>query len=446
MQIDHNSLLRPVHIGRTGGAPASGGWQVGTLLQGIVRHESGRLQLEIGGERYAVTSQLRLPDGSRLQLRVAQLQPPVLQIVTPRSAAETIATALRQLLPQQPSLTPLIQLFMRRSEQQHSAPNTAGRTAGQPSAGTGLALPAGLLQGTGLSPGPAAGLRSMAQAPHFPSSATASQGAAQHGPAQAVTLRLALAGAQALPLPPLRHGPLALSGSHSNALPPDLLNRLWAALPQATDVQNAGLLKQTLLRSGLFFEALLGRLPLGAATQLMQRDFKAKLLRALNDATRDKRESAGPADAGSPIRRALARLQMLQLHAATSEKLDLIFELPLRFGQQVELLQLRIQRDPARSNEPEKLKPPLRVQLAFHFHDLGNIHAQLLLNGMRLSTNWWAERPDTAAALTAALPELSQKLTEAGFEVSGLSCREGRPAVAIDAMSLPSEGLLNEKV
>lgn len=54
MQIDHNSLLPPVHIGRTGGAPASGGWQVGTLLQGIVRHESGRLQLEIGGERYAV--------------------------------------------------------------------------------------------------------------------------------------------------------------------------------------------------------------------------------------------------------------------------------------------------------------------------------------------------------------------------------------------------------
>jgi hypothetical protein len=99
--------------------PAAGGnsvqWRVGTLLSAIVRHEGGRLMLEIGGQRVAAESSLRLPEGTRVALKVTQTDPPRLQLQMPGASAPMVAAGLRQLLPLRPALAPLLSALNERA-------------------------------------------------------------------------------------------------------------------------------------------------------------------------------------------------------------------------------------------------------------------------------------------------------------------------------------------
>lgn len=401
MRIDANPPNTSIKITQQG-TGTSAGWRVGTLLQATVRQHGGQTQLAIGGERYTTTSPLPLRDGTPLQLRVAQTQPPLLQVVAARTEQTAAHAALRRILPQQPTLTPLVQAL-------RSASGGA-RAFGAPSTG------------------PPPGQAIVSAPPGLASSGTA--------------LLQSPAASQAV-LPPLGREPsLPQVTTQAPRGEASALDRI--PLPSAATLERPEGVRQALSRSGLLLESNLARFP-AQAHAVSAQDFKANLLRVLNEAQARERAADVVNEVKAPLTRAIARLQLLQIHAASADGLDLLFEIPLRFHEEVELLQLRVRRDGAGNADEDEMGAPLRVQLAFNFTDIGAIHAHLLLAGQRISTNWWAESAATAEALDRALPELADNLEAAGFQVAAASCQHGAPPKTIDADIGPRQGVLDER-
>lgn len=400
MRIDANPPNTVIKVVR-GHSGTTQAWRVGELLQATVRQEGNQTQLIIRGERYP-TNPLPFQNGTGLQLRVMQTQPPQLQVIDTRAEQATASAALRRILPQHPTLAPLIQALRPREGSPRTQPLPQTLTGSTP---TGVP-PTGL---------PEHGAQSRA-----------------HMQPPAGTLRTAL---------PLLDGePAAVPPRQRTDAP--LMPRL--PIDRAAALERPEGVRQALLRSGLLFEANLARFPAQARTAATQ-DFKANLLRVLNEAHARERAANVLNEVTAPLARAVARLQLLQIHAVSADGLDLLFEIPLRFHEEVELLQLRVRRDGADHKDDTAPSAPLRIQLVFNFADTGTIHANLLLAGERISTNWWAESATTAEVLKRALPELGDRLEAAGFHVAALSSQHGTPPVPIDADIGPRQGVVDER-
>ncbi|MCH8504552.1 MAG: flagellar hook-length control protein FliK, partial [Ectothiorhodospiraceae bacterium] len=122
---------------------------------------------------------------------------------------------------------------------------------------------------------------------------------------------------------------------------------------------------------------------------------------------------------------ALSRIQTSQLLALASDgQLPWWFELPVRHGQQSDLLQLVVDRDTGDSDARER---HWTVRLSFHFEGWGPVHCTVGLQGGTVSTSWWAEQADAASLVDRHLGELRQRLDELGFSVGGMRCVHGVP-------------------
>lgn len=229
------------------------------------------------------------------------------------------------------------------------------------------------------------------------------------------------------------------------------LTGLLALLPDPARLSTAEGLRQALRGSGLLLEPLLAAEPDAVAPQ---RDLKAALLR-LAETLRQQLAEGDTTDAETaPLRRlletaegGLQRLQLLQLHAASSDSVfDLIFEIPLRLQNQLENLQLRLrrERDGGTEADGEPGAAGLQVQLGFEFADAGRLQVALALRGEALSLYCWAERPALAASVAHHLPELRQRLEALGLTVRELGSRQGKgPEILPPATAFG--GLLREK-
>ncbi len=109
--------------GPTSGAPtpatvtAAPAWRVGQRLQASVTSVAdGRVTLLAGGRPVVVQTSLPLLPGQRLTLQVERLgDPPVLRLITPAAARrppDTLAAAVRQLLPRQAPLSALMDALL----------------------------------------------------------------------------------------------------------------------------------------------------------------------------------------------------------------------------------------------------------------------------------------------------------------------------------------------
>lgn len=230
------------------------------------------------------------------------------------------------------------------------------------------------------------------------------------------------------------------------------LAALLARLPVADTLTRPAGLARAVAASGLFLESRLARTGAPPAG-----DLKAALLQLLQAmragaATKDPGAAAeaDPLKITEATEGALARLQLLQLHAATSPRLDLLVELPTLFGGALELLELRIEadKDRARADEPDARDAPApahQVRLGFSFAESGRLDALVRLRGERVTVGWWAERPQAAAILREQLPLLARRLAELGLEVEEIGCLDGRPPAPSRLPILRREGLLNER-
>ena len=269
------------------------------------------------------------------------------------------------------------------------------------------------------------------------------------------------------------------------------IDKLFAALPDSTQLSTPKGLAQALENSGLFLEAKL----LGGQTAGLPQDLKANLLRlvaqllpatgsplglpasasaalaqALPAFVRSalgslgqggSRQQAlnfplparllqamdGEADLETLLKLAAAAVSRLQTHQLSSMAQTQVgpdgnllttwqLELPMRNQQELVPLQIKLQRE-EEAPQPEQGKGGKRgqkeqemlwrVELAFDLAPLGPLQIQAQLARGSLSSQLWAERASTANLIEAELGHLRERLVAAGLEVGELDCRQGTP-------------------
>jgi hypothetical protein len=280
----------------------------------------------------------------------------------------------------------------------------------------------------------------------------------------------------------------ALQGlGDKEALPPGLrtsIDKLFASLPDASQLSTAKGLGQALENSGLFLESKL----LGGQANALPADLKANLLRLITQLlpTLPAGSPLAAANAGSALAQALpafardllgnlgqagvrqralsfplpsrllqkmdgegdletllklaaaavSRLQTHQLSSLAQSQVgpdgNLLttwqLELPMRNQQELVPLQMKIQRDEPQKSSPDERKETLwRVELAFDLEPLGPLQVQVQLARGSLSSQLWAERARTASLIDAELGNLRERLTAAGLHVGELACNQGTP-------------------
>ena len=306
---------------------------------------------------------------------------------------------------------------------------------------------------------------------------------------------------QQAPLPPLL-GNLALiaKGAESRLAPPltgtsspitppplpqtvvELVRAVVDRLPHRETITSGDGLKQAVAQSGLFMEAKLAQalqqpVP-GNTTPPI--DFKGGLLSLLltllnftrNTAQPAPQANAAPAQYGTHtptnaqatlhqqmnlqqaltellrnVESGLARLQLSQLVSSTADddgKRAWVMELPLRNDEQIDLIQLRIEKDEA----ADKSKKPAMwtVTLTLELEALGPVQARVTLVDKTISTHFWAEQANTTDFIQQHLSILRERFQAVGITVGTLDAHHGKAPdpVAPDA-NMPHI-LLDEKV
>lgn len=292
--------------------------------------------------------------------------------------------------------------------------------------------------------------------------------------AQAVLAQATQAAAGQDSVAPLLQNLAALQGRMA-ALPPPVaeaaMRLLNSRINLTRGVPGGETLKQAVLRSGVFLEALSKP---GAAQPPAQGDTRAALMalrnalsawlgpevsavspvtrrpppptrgaqpRGLRSEMPTLPESAPAKEAGRALlgqtEAALSRLRLMQLSSLPADAgrampgagaAEWNLELPMLLGHELALMQLQIQRDGR--GRGEKRERGWRMAFSLNFSALGEVGAQVSLFGTSASVTIWAEEQETAAALEEMLPELTPALMARGLTVGSVRVRHGRPAPA----------------
>ncbi|MHA6494513.1 flagellar hook-length control protein FliK [Pseudomonas borbori] len=280
----------------------------------------------------------------------------------------------------------------------------------------------------------------------------------------------------------------ALQGlSGKEGLPDSLrtsIDKLFGAMPDATQLSTAKGLGTALENSGLFLESKL----LAGQASALPADMKANLLRLitqllphlpgsapLNAANAgaamaqalpafarnllgslgqpNARQQAltfplpsrllqgmdGEADLEMLLKMAAAAVSRLQTHQLSSLAQSQVgpdgnlvttwqMEIPMRNQQELVPLQVKIQHEePQKSPAKEQKETLWKVELAFDLEPLGPLQVQAQLLRGSLSSQLWAERSDTVDLIAAEMSTLRERLNAAGLEVGELACNQGTP-------------------
>lgn len=276
-------------------------------------------------------------------------------------------------------------------------------------------------------------------------------------------------------------------GETTQALPREVVeiaHKILNALPSDKTLSNAAGLQQALNQSGLFLEAKISRsllqtqgypiqTPLNLAT-----DFKGSLLSLLvslftltkvtpvstfftqampqvplkqnmPQTARQTKNTEGSAQQTRlqqtlvellrHVESSLSRIILNQLVSSASEdegKRSWVMEIPVHHNQQVDTLQLRINKED--KNEKNRKSQCWTVNLALELKTLGPIQASITLANSIIKTVFWAERPQTNSLINEHLPSLQQRLTDAGLTVGEISAHCGKsPEPMTDIPPLP---------
>jgi len=126
----------------------------------------------------------------------------------------------------------------------------------------------------------------------------------------------------------------------------------------------------------------------------------------------------------------IARVQLSQL-ASTAQDSNTpqswTFELPLRHGENIDVVQLRIEKDD--SQEDEEKEPRWQVTLTLDLPEIGTIYATITIQGERSSTRLWAVEEETAQLIDNNLQLLRNALEKHGVNSGEISCHHGNPPV-----------------
>ncbi len=424
MQIDPVINLAKLTLSPSISGVQNRQWSIGQLLQASVigRAENGDYTLRIGQQEVRAQSPVALQSGERMALRVIETgQQPVLQRIAPEVALkETINQALRNYLPRQSGLSPLL------ANLSHLASD--GNSPLPPSA---VKLANAIFQ-------------QLPQAEQLSSPGILRQQV--ENAALFLESRLAARLMQAsAPLP-------------QNNFKASLL-RLAALLPQAQSEQgdSSGRVRtdtasqtQTGVSSALFKNPVL----LTNSTNLQQQasPLQARLetepvvkpsLAALSLPDEASRELAKQVE--SVLSRVVVQ-QLNTLHSENSGQQQWLVDIPIRQNDIGKLVQLHIQKDQQQQRQAEiESETQWTFSLSIDLDELGPLHARISLSGTRLIANLWAEQEETLGLLTQHTDALDARLINAGLENNEIRCFRGKPDLPV-AESSSQESLISQHV
>jgi len=340
----------------------------------------GQVELEIGGQRLAARTNLPLPTGQELQLRVARGgERPLLQLVQGGQMQEPLNQAARAALPRQQPLAPLLDHLQR-------------------------LLPVPGRQGP---------------APHTPTPplpTTRGEQTAQAGAAIPLSRPVTSLLKEILHRLPSPHSLARVDGLRQAVQESGLL--LESHLARRERV--SGDLQGQLLRLARLLRSELAATPRPESGRGGERP----------SGERPVFPEGGGAALLREVEGAVARIKLNQLHTFTPQSreqaTEWVIELPLRHQESVETLRLRIRREPpAEGAAAPEVAWSVNLDLADATH--GPIGAVVTLQGERISATFWAERAATAALFRTHLPLLQERLDKAGLTVARLDSLQGTP-------------------
>ncbi len=376
---------------------ALSGLHVGqTVAATVAESSNGRFALlQIQNHPLRVETPAPLLTGQRIAVEILQLAPqPVLRLqslpATAQGGSEAIDSALRQALPKQSGLAPLLANLNLLSQSQQSATalapallasikrvisNLPQRSQATTSSGLKEALQrSGLFLEHSLAhrPPPSAARLEDLKASLLQLLAQ-SRAAARQAPRPAVTALSPVIPQTAIPLPPRR--------TQQTAPQP-------GAAPTLAGVTN---LFQIAGEIGRQTEGALARLLLQQLASLPQQDQNSPLW---------------------------------------------TFELPLHHQGRSDLFQLTLQQEGRGGQEGQR--PRHSVMLSFELEGLGPIHIKVNHAAEQISATLWAEEQATATLVRQEVKELRRRLEKAGVVTGQLHCHHGRPPEPATADTRPT--------
>ena len=137
---------------------------------------------------------------------------------------------------------------------------------------------------------------------------------------------------------------------------------------------------------------------------------------------------------GKQIEGALSRIRVTQLAnvpSDTTQPLNWNIELPIRREAGIDVISLRIEEDDSQgSNQEQGKQKAWKVTLAFDFDELGPIYANLTIHEKSVGASLHAEQDKTTKLINQHIDELSKSLIDAGLTVDKLSVHQGKPSTS----------------
>jgi len=124
----------------------------------------------------------------------------------------------------------------------------------------------------------------------------------------------------------------------------------------------------------------------------------------------------------------IARVQLSQLASMPQDNNTAqtwTFELPLRHGDNIDVVQLRIEQE--ESQDGEEQEPRWRITLTLDLPEIGTIYATITIQGESASTTLWAEEKDTARLIDENLQLLRDSLEKHGVNAGDINSQHGSP-------------------
>lgn len=145
----------------------------------------------------------------------------------------------------------------------------------------------------------------------------------------------------------------------------------------------------------------------------------------------------------------LARIHLNQLASLPVEedgKRTWVTEMPIRHGEQQDVIQLRIEEQDGGGSGDKDRNKQWSVTLALDLDRLGPLRVRVTLLDGHVSATFWAEAEQTTQLFQQHLQALQAQLDKAGLKVGNLSALQGQMPVAATSTTPQSYVLLDEEV
>lgn len=137
----------------------------------------------------------------------------------------------------------------------------------------------------------------------------------------------------------------------------------------------------------------------------------------------------------------LARVQLAQVASMPTEPNQppsFVLAIPVRHGEGTDIFELHIEKDGHNGSEENNQENGWTVTLSFNLDQLGAMRARLHVLDKAVTANWWADEPNTLGLLNREMDTLKMSLQSEGLTVSRLEAHLG-PAPTAQKTTTPKQ-------